>query len=76
MNVPHFDLKTQRAGLRDRGSAKRDYHDVVGYNSRMDRPKGAVLLVKLKHLDEWTQNRQAFSALYRQLLAGTRVDLP
>jgi dTDP-4-amino-4,6-dideoxygalactose transaminase len=66
--------------LRDHGSIRRYFHDYVGYNYRMDGFQGAVLRVKLKHLDAWTAKRQEFSALYRKLLApaiaGARVEFP
>ena len=62
--------------LRDHGSARRYFHDYVGYNYRMDGFQGAVLRVKLKHLDKWTAKRQELSALYRNVLAKARVELP
>jgi dTDP-4-amino-4,6-dideoxygalactose transaminase len=62
--------------MRDHGQYKRYLHDRVGYNYRMDGFQGAVLRVKLKHLDEWTAKRREFARLYRDLLAGTAVELP
>ena len=62
--------------MRDHGSTRRYFHDQIGYNYRMDGFQGAVLRVKLKHLDEWTAKRREFSALYRKLLADARVELP
>jgi len=62
--------------LRDHGQAKRYYHDRIGYNYRMDGFQGAVLRVKLKHLDQWTAYRQEIAQLYRERLANARVDLP
>lgn len=62
--------------LRDHGQAARYYHDYVGYNYRMDGFQGAVLRVKLRHLDVWTKRRQEISALYRKRLAGARVEFP
>lgn len=61
---------------RDHGQAKRYYHDWVGYNYRMDGFQGAVLRVKLKHLDRWTTRRREICTLYRKLLSGARVDIP
>jgi dTDP-4-amino-4,6-dideoxygalactose transaminase len=60
--------------MRDHGQARRYFHDHVGYNYRMDGFQGAVLRVKLKHLNEWTAKRQEFSQLYRKLLANARVE--
>ena len=62
--------------LRSHGEITRYLHSYVGYNYRMDGFQGAVLNVKLKHLNEWTARRRQLSTRYRQLLAGTRVDLP
>jgi len=62
--------------LRDHGQAKRYYHDHVGYNYRMDGFQGAVLRVKLRHLDEWTKRRREIADLYRKLLARARVQIP
>jgi len=62
--------------LRSHGEITRYLHSYVGYNYRMDGFQGAVLNVKLKHLNEWTARRRHLSTRYRQLLAGTRVDLP
>jgi dTDP-4-amino-4,6-dideoxygalactose transaminase len=62
--------------MRDHGSARRYFHDYIGYNYRMDGFQGAVLRVKLKHLDEWTAKRQKLSALYRKLLRNARVEFP
>lgn len=62
--------------LRDHGQTKRYFHDFIGYNYRMDGFQGAVLRVKLKHLDEWTAKRRALASLYRDLLTGLPVKLP
>ena len=53
--------------LRVHGSFERYYHKYVGLNSRLDGFQGAVLQVKLKHLDDWTEKRQANAARYRQM---------
>ncbi|HUI06851.1 MAG TPA: DegT/DnrJ/EryC1/StrS family aminotransferase [Verrucomicrobiae bacterium] len=62
--------------MRDHGQARRYFHDQIGYNYRMDGIQGAVLRVKLKHLDEWTAKRQRFSGRYRTVLANARVECP
>ncbi|MDR7866281.1 MAG: DegT/DnrJ/EryC1/StrS family aminotransferase [Sporomusaceae bacterium] len=43
-------------------------HEIEGYNSRLDTIQAAVLSVKLKHLEKWTEQRIANAALYSQLL--------
>jgi dTDP-4-amino-4,6-dideoxygalactose transaminase len=62
--------------LRDHGQARRYYHDYIGFNYRMDGFQGAVLRVKLRHLDKWTARRTEIARLYRQLLADSRVAIP
>ena len=67
--------QTARA-LRDHGQTRRYFHDVLGYNYRMDGFQGAVLRVKLKHVAEWNAKRQQLARLYHSLLAGARVEMP
>ena len=54
--------------LRDHGQPKKYHHDVVGWNARMDGIQGAVLSVKLKHLDEWNEGRRRAADEYDRLL--------
>jgi dTDP-4-amino-4,6-dideoxygalactose transaminase len=56
---------------RDWGAEKRYHHVLKGYNFRMDGLQGAVLDVKLKRLEAWTEGRRRAAALYLQKLAGT-----
>jgi dTDP-4-amino-4,6-dideoxygalactose transaminase len=62
--------------LRSHGEATRYLHKYLGYNYRMDGFQAAVLNVKMKHLDEWTAKRRAFSSLYRTLVSDAKLDLP
>ncbi len=62
--------------LREHGSTQRYYHDEVGFNYRMEGIQGAVLGVKLKHLDKWTQERRRVAHLYHKLLADLPLQLP
>ena len=54
--------------IRDHGQAKKYYHDIVGLNSRMDGIQGAVLSVKLKHLNDWNAARTEHAEQYNKLL--------
>ncbi len=62
--------------LRDHGSERKYHHDIVGYNFRMEGMQGAVLGVKLKHLDDWNQLRREHAAQYEQLLKDSSLILP
>jgi dTDP-4-amino-4,6-dideoxygalactose transaminase len=62
--------------LRDHGSAKKFYHEYIGNNCRLEGIQGAVLSVKLNHLDDWNEKRRKNADLYRRYLKGTGVVLP
>jgi len=54
--------------LRDHGQSRKYYHDLIGWNARMDGIQGAVLSAKLKHLDDWCMKRRSRAAQYTELL--------
>ena len=56
--------------LRDHGQAKKYYHDIEGYNGRLDALQAGLLQVKLAHLTEWNAQRRDRAAAYNRLLAG------
>jgi len=62
--------------LRDHGSERKYRHEIIGYNFRLEGIQGAVLNVKLRHLDKWNNLRRAHAARYNELLAGSRLKLP
>lgn len=62
--------------LRDWGQAARYQHTLLGYNYRMDGIQGAILRVKLRHLERWIEARRAHAAQYRLLLSKADVRLP
>ena len=75
--VTNNDAYAARAkSLREHGSSVRYYHDEVGFNYRMEGIQGAVLGVKLKHLDAWTKGRRHVAKRYHELLADTPLQLP
>lgn len=64
------ELAKKMRMLRDHGQAQKYYHDVEGYNGRLDSIQAGILRVKLKHLPEWTEKRQAAASRYRELFEG------
>ncbi len=69
-------LATVCRQLRNHGESQRYHHDRVGGNFRLDTMKAAILLVKLKKLDEFTRRRKHNAAQYDRLLAGSGVTTP
>jgi dTDP-4-amino-4,6-dideoxygalactose transaminase len=61
--------------LRDHGQSQKYYHDEIGYNYRMEGIQGAVLRVKLRHLENWTRSRRQHATAYREALATSAVRL-
>lgn len=55
--------------LRDHGQARKYHHDLVGWNGRMDGIQGAVLSIKLKHLERTNAARRVHAAHYHRRLA-------
>jgi len=62
--------------LRNHGYQKKYYHQIEGYNYRLDAIQAAVLRVKLRHLEEWTQKRRRNAKLYNELLKEGGVKTP
>ena len=56
--------------LRDHGQAKKYYHDMEGYNGRLDSIQAGILMAKLTHLPEWNTRRQAAARRYDNLLSS------
>ena len=62
--------------LRDQAQTQKYLHDELGYNYRMDSFQGAVLSVKLKHLDDWNAARVDRARHYSELLKDSSYKLP
>jgi dTDP-4-amino-4,6-dideoxygalactose transaminase len=61
---------------RNHGSDVRYYHDVIGYNSRLDEMQAVVLRAKLKHIDEYNAARRHAAHLYSELMADLPLTTP
>ena len=62
--------------LRDWGQERKYHHVRKGFNYRMDGLQGAVLRVKLRHLEQWTEMRRQHAATYGQILQDSCVRIP
>lgn len=62
--------------LRDWGSEKKYFHKLQGYNYRMEGIQGAVLRVKLRYIEQWTEARRAHALEYGRLLGPAGVVIP
>jgi dTDP-4-amino-4,6-dideoxygalactose transaminase len=72
------DVASVVRSLRHHGCTDEDANDHarVGATSRLDNLQAALLSVKLPHLDGWNDQRRQAAALYREALAGLRLELP
>ena len=73
-NDPQIDARLR--ALRHHAQSERYYHDELGFNYRMDGFQGAVLSIKLKYLEEWTEERRLLAARYKERLADLPLQLP
>lgn len=72
----NIELAEQIRLLRNYGSREKYVNEVQGFNSRLDPIQAAVLGVKLKHLNEWTQRRLDLANRYTDALHKTKFILP
>ena len=69
------DIALKIKMYRDHGSVKKYYHETFGHNYRMEGIQGAVLKVKLKYLNEWTDKRRAVAKKYYEQLKNLKEIL-
>lgn len=62
--------------LRDWGAEKKYHHIIKGFNYRMEAVQGAILRVKLRHLEAWTEARRANASLYNEMREEAGLQLP
>jgi len=62
--------------LRNHGSDVRYYHDVIGYNSRLDEMQAVILRAKLKRIDQYNKARRHVAHYYSKLMADLALTTP
>lgn len=62
--------------LRDHGQSKKYYHDMEGYNGRLDSIQAGILSVKLRRLADWNEKRREVARRYDRLLASVEGVVP
>lgn len=69
------DIARKVRMLRDHGQTRKYYHEVEGYNGRLDSIQAGILRVKLQHLTEWNQQRIESARVYDQKFAEAGMDV-
>jgi dTDP-4-amino-4,6-dideoxygalactose transaminase len=72
----HRDVDHKTKILRHHGASKKYFHEVLGYNSRLDSLQAAVLSTKLNHLNTWIEQRRKAALYYVQLLKEVPIETP
>jgi dTDP-4-amino-4,6-dideoxygalactose transaminase len=71
------EIANQIKMIRDHGQSRKYYHQVEGYNGRLDAIQAGFLQVKLQHLAKWNEQRRQSASRYRKLLSSVEgVGLP
>ncbi len=70
------DLAQRVRMLRDHGQAEKYYHDIEGYNGRLDAIQAGILRAKLNHLSEWNSQRRDKAVTYQELLSAVEGLIP
>jgi dTDP-4-amino-4,6-dideoxygalactose transaminase len=69
-NAPAMETRIKL--IPDHGQAKKYYHDIEGYNGRLDSIQAGWLSVKLRHLAKWNESRRSHAHAYHELLAEAK----
>jgi len=70
------EVADRLVSLREHGQAEKYFYNAVGANSRLDALQAAILSVKLRRLDGWSDGRSANAEYYNSRFAGTSVGTP
>lgn len=71
-----LDLDTRIRQLRYMGQKVKHYHEIIGFQKRMDELQASILRVKLRHLNDWIARRQEIASHYHDLLSELPVITP
>ncbi len=72
-NKKHYEKLKK---LRTHGGIKRNQHDLIGYNSRLDEIQAAILCIKLKFLDKLLDQRRNIAKIYQETICNEKIKLP
>jgi len=70
------DLNEKIRMLRYVGQRVKFIHEVIGFQDRLDEIQAAMLSVKLRHLDDWNNQRRHIASIYDEMLKDTPLQLP
>ena len=76
VTVKDGDLAERITMLRAHGQRRKYVHEAMGLSSRLDEVQAAILRVKLRYLEDWTDARRAHADAYRAALAALPIELP
>ncbi|MEH6696653.1 MAG: DegT/DnrJ/EryC1/StrS family aminotransferase [Hyphomonas sp.] len=71
---PEYNRKVRM--LRDWGAEKKYHHELKGFNMRLEGIQGAVLRVKMKYIEKWTEMRRDAAVRYDEMFAGSGINTP
>jgi dTDP-4-amino-4,6-dideoxygalactose transaminase len=75
VTTDHEEMARKIRMIRDHGQAKKYYHDMEGYNGRLDSIQAGILSVKLKYLPGWNQSRREHARKYNELFAAAETNI-
>jgi dTDP-4-amino-4,6-dideoxygalactose transaminase len=76
ITTPDAQIARRVKMLRNMGQEIKHKHELIGTNSRLDTIQAAILRVKLKHLEDWTEARRKAATRYHRILEDLNVVLP
>jgi dTDP-4-amino-4,6-dideoxygalactose transaminase len=75
VTTPHAEVSVKIRKLRDHGQRQKYYHEMEGYNGRLDALQAGILATKLKYLPQWNQQRRALAQRYDGLFRSHTAEV-